>query len=279
MPAFTAPDGTRLVYHVDGEGPPLVCLPGGPMRASSYLGDLGGLSAHRRLLRFDLRGTGDSQTPGDTTSYRCDRLVEDVEALRVHLGLERLDLLGHSAGANLAVRYAARHPGRVGRLLLVTPSVLAVGIDIAPRDRLAAARKRSGEPWFAVAYAALEEITQGRATPGAWESVAPFWYRSWDRAARALQAADAEEKNHEAVPVFAADGAFEPQGTRAALAELPAPVLLVAGEVDVAAPPRAVGEFAGLFPRSEWVVQPRGSHYPWVDDPEHFVGVVTKFLG
>jgi hypothetical protein len=44
MPAFTAPDGTELAYHVVGEGEPLLCLPGGPMRASAYLGDLGGLA-------------------------------------------------------------------------------------------------------------------------------------------------------------------------------------------------------------------------------------------
>jgi hypothetical protein len=45
-PAFRAFDGTELAYHVrgDGDGAPLICLPGGPMRASAYLGDLGGLS-------------------------------------------------------------------------------------------------------------------------------------------------------------------------------------------------------------------------------------------
>ncbi|MCX5527692.1 alpha/beta hydrolase [Streptomyces bobili] len=279
MPTFTAPDGTLLAYHVDGDGPPLVCLPGGPMRASSYLGDLGGLTAHRRLIRFDLRGTGESATPQDPTSYRCDRLVDDVEALRVHLGVERWDLLGHSAGANLAVLYAARHPDRVARLLLVTPSVMAVGVEITPEDRLAAVREREGEPWFADAYLALEEITQGRGTPERWEAVAPFWYRRWDERAQALQAADAVEKNQEAVPVFAAEGAFDPAGTRAALAELAVPVLLCAGEVDLAAPPRAIAEFAGLFPKAELVVQTEGSHHPWVDDPAQFVATVTDFLG
>ncbi|MFD5265112.1 alpha/beta fold hydrolase [Streptomyces sp. NPDC058335] len=279
MPTFTVSDGTSLAYHTDGDGPLLICLPGGPMRASSYLGDLGGLTAHRRLIRLDLRGTGDSAIPRDPMSYRCDRLVDDVEALRVHLGVEQMDLLAHSAGANLAVRYAARHPDRIARLLLVTPSVMAVGIEITPEDRLATVRRREGEPWFGDAYAALEEITQGRATPERWEAVAPFWYRRWDGAAQALQAADAEEKNKEAVPVFAGEGAFDPQATRAALADLTAPVLLIAGEVDVAGPPRAMAEFAGLFPKAELVVQAEGSHHPWVDDPAQFVSMVNEFLG
>src|SRR5215472_18943699 len=101
MPSFSAADGTELAYHVHGEGIPLLCVPGGPMRASAYLGDLGGLSAHRRLIMLDLRGTGTSAVPADPGSYRCDRLAADVSALQDHLGLESADLLGHSAGANI----------------------------------------------------------------------------------------------------------------------------------------------------------------------------------
>uniref|UniRef100_UPI0004CA5479 alpha/beta fold hydrolase n=1 Tax=Streptomyces sp. NRRL S-146 TaxID=1463884 RepID=UPI0004CA5479 len=118
MPVFSAPDGIRLAFHLRGEGEPLVVLPGGPMRASAYLGDLGGLDAHRQLVLLDLRGT-ESEKPADPGTYRCDRLVDDVEALRRHLGLERMDVLAHSAGGSLAMLYAARHPERLGRLALV----------------------------------------------------------------------------------------------------------------------------------------------------------------
>src|SRR5262249_55739863 len=102
MNTFHATDGTELVYHVLGPGAPPTGLPGGPMRASRYLGSLGGLSEGRRLILLDLRGTGDSAVPADHASYRCDRLIGDVDALRAHLGLEAIDLLGHSAGANIA---------------------------------------------------------------------------------------------------------------------------------------------------------------------------------
>ena len=61
------------------------------MQASAYLGDLGGLSAHRTLILVDLRGTGASSVPGDPASYRCDRLVDDVEALRTHLMEDGVD--------------------------------------------------------------------------------------------------------------------------------------------------------------------------------------------
>ncbi|MFF5985241.1 alpha/beta fold hydrolase [Streptomyces olindensis] len=278
MPAFTAPDGTTLAYHVAGDGPPLVCLPGGPMQDSVYLGELGGLTAHRTLIRLDLRGTGRSAVPGDAASYRCDRQVEDVEALREELGLERLDLLGHSAGANLAVLYVARRPVRVGRLALVTPSVFAVGLDITAEDRLETARLRRDEPWFAPAYASLEAITAGRATDGDWAAVAPFWYRRWDDEARAFRAAEEQQRNGDAAARYASDGAFDPGATRTALAAFPSPVLVLAGEYDVAAPARVMKEYAALFPRGEAVVQSGVGHFPWLDDPGPFAAALVAFL-
>jgi pimeloyl-ACP methyl ester carboxylesterase len=270
MPTFTAPDGTTLAYHVSGDGPPLVCLPGGPMQDSVYLGDLGGLTARRTLIRLDLRGTGHSATPSDPATYRCDRQVADVEALRAELGLDRLDLLAHSGGANLAVLYAARHPDRVARLALITPSVYAVGLRISTEDRLATARLRREEPWFAQAYAALESIAAGRPTPDAWEAVAPFWFARWDDEARAVRAAEEKQRNDEAAAVYASEGAFTPEATRKALADFPSPVLLLAGECDVAAPSRVMAEYAALFPNAELVVQPGAAHFPWLDDAERF---------
>ncbi len=276
-PAFSAYDGTRLAYRVIGDGRPLVCLPGGPTD-SAYLGDLGGLTAHRRLIRLDLRGTGRSAVPEDAASYRCDRLVEDVEALREHLGLDRIDLLAHCAGANLAVLYASRHPARVRRLALITPSVRAVGIPISAALRLATARLRRDEPWFPASFAALEAIAAGQATDGSWQAVAPFSYGRWDEAARAHQAAADERMNMEVVAAFGAEGAFTPDATRSALARFASPVLLLAGEVDPGAPPATVAEFAGVFPHAEFVVQPGAGHHPWLDDPERFAAATAGFL-
>lgn len=64
MATFSASDGTRLAYRSYREGEPVLCIPGGPAD-SRYLGDLGGLSAHRRLIVPDLRGTGRSAVPED----------------------------------------------------------------------------------------------------------------------------------------------------------------------------------------------------------------------
>ncbi|GAA3825810.1 alpha/beta hydrolase [Sphaerisporangium flaviroseum] len=279
MPTFSAPDGIDLAYHEIGEGVPVVCLPGGPMQDSAYLGELGGLSAHRQLIMVDPRGTGQSAIPEDADSYRCDRLVDDIEALRVHLGLDRMDLLAHSAGANLGVLYTARYPDRVSKLMLITPSTFAVGIVPTGEARLEIARLRKDELWFDAAFAALEAIVAGNATADSWKAIDPFFYGRWDAAAQAHQAAGDAHRNNEAAAAFGAEGAYDPDATRAALAAFNAPVLLLAGEVDLNSMPSVVAEFAELFPNAEFVVQPGAGHFPWLDDAERFVATTATFLG
>jgi pimeloyl-ACP methyl ester carboxylesterase len=279
MPIFSAPDGTALAFRLFGSGgEPVACLPGGPMRAGAYLGDLGGLGARRRLAVPDLRGTGESEAPADPATYRCDRQVEDVEALRKHLGLERLDLLGHSAGASLAVLYAARYPGRLRRLVLVAPSPRAVGLQLPVAERRRIMARRAGAPWFDAAAAAYEAIAAGTATSADWAAMAPMYYGRWDDAARRHQAAEPGQRNGAAARVYDADGAFEPERTRAALGVVDAPVLVLTGELDWIASPAVTGEFAALFPDARVVVLPGAAHYPWLDDAPAFVSAVAGFL-
>ncbi len=275
---LAAHDATMLAYRALGDGVPLVCLPGGPMQDSGYLGDLGGLSRCLQLILVDYRGTGRSGSPTDTRSYRCDRLVDDVEALREHLGLDCFDLLAHCAGANVAALYASRHPERIGKLVLITPSTRAVGIIATSEMRREIVRLREAEPWFVPASTAFEAIQAGQATDTDWEAITPLTYGRWDAAARAHHESGDEQRNDEAAVVFGAEGAFDPTVTRAALATFGAQVLLLAGELDVAAPPRVVVQFAGVFPNATVVIQPGGGHSPWLDDPAWFTTTVATFL-
>ncbi|CAL9354633.1 alpha/beta fold hydrolase [Streptomyces sp. enrichment culture] len=276
MPTFPAPDGTRLAFHVRGEGEPLIVLPGGPMRASAYLGNLGGLDAHRRLVLLDLRGTGESGVPADPATYRCDRLVDDVEALRIRLGLERMDLLAHSAGGSLALLYAARYPRRIARLALVTATPWALGWPATADDRRTAARMRASEPWFAEAFPAFEAWLDGS---GDFDPVlVPFFHGRWDDTARAHADREEAETNDEAADVYGGDGAYDPEATRDALARLAAPVLVLAGGADGGPSPALARRTAGVFPHAECVVQPGAGHYPWLDDPEWFTRRVSAFF-
>ncbi|GAA4600195.1 pimeloyl-ACP methyl ester carboxylesterase [Actinoplanes octamycinicus] len=278
MESFDAPDGTSLALHRSGAGEPLVCLPGGPMQAAAYLGDLGGLAADRQLVIPDLRGTGASAVPADPATYRCDHQVGDVEALREHAGLDRFDLLGHSAGATIALLYAARHPDRIRRLVLVNASPRVVGLEITDLDRRQVAEERRGEPWFPEAFAALERVQSGQATPADGRALAPFIYGRWDAETQAYSAREAGQKNRLAAATYYADGAFDPLTVRTELAALPAPVLLIAGEADLQLPPKSAAEYAGLFAQAELAMVPGGGHFAWLDDADWFRQQVTGFL-
>ncbi|MEV4426839.1 alpha/beta fold hydrolase [Streptomyces sp. NPDC049602] len=278
MPTFTTYDGTELAYRIKGEGEPLVCLAGGPMRDAGYLGDLGGLAAHRALVLLDARGTGASAVPADPGTYRCDRQIGDVEALRAHLGLERIDLLGHSAGGNLAVLYAAAHPERIRSLVLVTSAGRALGVETTDEEWDKAVELFADRDWYAQARAALDTIGPDTPLRRVYEIAAPFGYGRWDTAAQEHAAAGEREINWEAAPAYHGEGAYDPQATRRALGALTAPVLIVAGEYDAGPTPAKAAEAAAFFPHAELVVQQGAGHFPWVDDAEAFVRPIAAFL-
>jgi pimeloyl-ACP methyl ester carboxylesterase len=275
---FVSYDGTRIGYHVLGTGRPLICLPGGPGRASEYLGDLGGLAGARQLVLPDTRGTGASADAANPGSYRCDRLVGDVEGLHAHLGFERVDVLGHSAGANLAVLYAAAHPERIDHLVLLTPGLEALGVEITDEQQQAAMRRRAGEPWYAEALSAAQKAEAGDDSPQTRNGWMPFLYGRWDDAARAHATMGMNERARAVQAQFAADGAFEPAATAAALARLDAPVLVFGGELDII-PGQALERAAGLLRRAEVMMQPGAGHFPWLDDPAWFTQALNGFLG
>ena len=110
MPSFASYDESEVHYSLFGVPThAVICLPGGPLRSTRYLGNLGGLDAHIALLLVEL------------PHRRVDRIVGDIEALRVHLDRDRLDIVAHSASASLALLYASAHPDRVNRVALITP--------------------------------------------------------------------------------------------------------------------------------------------------------------
>jgi pimeloyl-ACP methyl ester carboxylesterase len=278
MPSFVSYDGTEIGYHVTGDGEPLVCLPGGPGRAAGYLGDLGGLGGARRLISVDSRGTGSSGDPADPGSFRVDRLVRDVDALRVHLGLERMDLLAHSAGAVLATLYAAACPDRLSSLILVTPGLAAIGVEATEEQFRADLARRAAESWYSSALPALEKILAGDRSMDAYRASRPFYYGRWDETAEAHSAVGVSERHQAARDGFFAGVTLDPGATRAALKELTAPVLLYAGELDPIVTPALVREAAAVFNDATVVVQAGAGHFPWIDDPAGFAAAISSFL-
>jgi proline iminopeptidase len=143
----------RLWYKVAGHGakgaPPLLFLHGGPgYNSYSFEAQAGGtLEKKLQVIYFDQRGSGRSERPG-RGEYSIAALVDDIEALRKTLGVDKLALMGHSFGGTLALEYAAKYPGHVAQMVLVSaasdiPAACAARVDYIARhygDRLDKAR-------------------------------------------------------------------------------------------------------------------------------------------
>jgi pimeloyl-ACP methyl ester carboxylesterase len=278
MTDFLSYDATLLSYRYTGVGESVVCLPGGPGRSADYLGDLGGLAADRRLVLFDPRGTGSSAVPAGLDTMRADRLVDDVEALRLHLGMDQMDLLAHSAAGNVAILYAARHPHRVRRLTLLTPGSQALGVEPTDEEFLAAVRLRAGEPWYPRAYDGALALLTGDDSPATLAAVAPLNYGRFDAAAAAHAATTAHQTAAVAAAQFFPPNGFATDAVRTAVRHLAAPVLVYAGTLDVMPTAEQAAELADLFPHGTVTVQPDAGHHPWLDDGDWFVSTIVAFL-
>ena len=116
--------GATIYYEVTGAGParPLLLVNGGPGFDHTYLHQANtwdAIGKSRQIIFYDQRGNGRSTGNHKGQALGLKAQVDDLEALRAHLGLERMDLLGHSWGGYLVMAYAALHPDRIAHLILV----------------------------------------------------------------------------------------------------------------------------------------------------------------
>lgn len=275
-------DGVRLWYRVAGpaSGEPVVFLHGGPGEGSQTFAKFAGPALERRLrmVYLDQRGSGRSERPKDAAAYSIDRLVEDVEALRRELGVERISLIGHSFGTVLALEYAARHPEHVSRVVLAAavpdlPALLRIQCDELARTdpaayrRAAAAGGRSGcNPFAAYDGAAQKAFVYRNMFPDA----------ATGRRVDAADSADGLGNTGELSRALFGGGFMHYRFEGAAAVS--APVLIVAGGADhqaVVAPQRAL---AAALPRGRLVVLPGRGHFMFVEDPDGFARLVIPFL-
>lgn len=116
MPTLNAADGCRIYYEVDGDGPPLMLIPGLGGSADFWSDVARHLTPHFRVISFDHRGTGRSDRP--LGQYCIEQIARDTIAILDEAGIERAHLAGHSTGGVIAQVIALDHVARVDRLVI-----------------------------------------------------------------------------------------------------------------------------------------------------------------
>ncbi|MCZ7649052.1 MAG: alpha/beta fold hydrolase [Planctomycetota bacterium] len=116
--------GLRYHYLDEGQGEPLVMVHGNPTWSFYFRNLVAAFRSHYRCVAPDHIGCGFSDKPGDERyAYTLDRRVDDLEALLERLGLrEDLTLILHDWGGMIGLAYAARHPERVRRFVILNTS-------------------------------------------------------------------------------------------------------------------------------------------------------------
>lgn len=126
----------NLAYHIAGSGPDTVLVPLGVLLEVP----LTPLTRSHTVVFYDPRGRGRSTSYADTTLSTFAADVGDIEQVRSALGISRLSLIGFSYLAAVAAEYAATHPDRVERLVLLSPVELTDSLAQLRDDREALAR-------------------------------------------------------------------------------------------------------------------------------------------
>lgn len=270
-----------------GSGPPLVLLNGGPGDDHRYLRPVAErLGRGRRCVLYDQRGCGESRLAYlDETTLHIDQFVADLDALREALGVKRIDVLGHSWGAMLALIYTMTHPEGVARQVLVGMGPLNPELaDVATANLL--------QPLSDDERASLADLKAARRAAVAAGDMAAqaklhirqmrdFSSRAWffDRGAAARFADD-----------FGALYNFNPLVTPhlwptvqaidilAGIEGLDVPTLAIYGQQDFE--PITQGYLLReRMPHVDVCLINRCGHVPWREQPERFYAAVEAFLG
>ncbi|HEV3342589.1 MAG TPA: alpha/beta hydrolase [Pirellulales bacterium] len=119
MAFLTAPDGVRLHYRIEGEGPPLILHAGAGCDSELWrvAGHLEPLAKGYRCVLFDHRGHGLSDKPRGAEANHINRYVADVVALLDQLGLKRAAFWGYSNGSSVGLKVAQDYPTRIEALI------------------------------------------------------------------------------------------------------------------------------------------------------------------
>lgn len=271
MPPVTV-NGVRLVYEDLGAGErPLVLVHGLTGFRDDFRERLPALTAFGRTIVYDQRGHGDSANTGDPASYSFDQLVADLAGLLDARGVAGCDLLGHSMGGMIALRFALAHPARVASLVLMDTAARAP--DRMPRAPFAAAGAIARADGMAALAALLRARAAGEADrPAAERRLEAEWGEAyWERRRRRFTAMDPE-----AFAVLTLE-LIDQAPLTDRLAEIGCPTTVIVGEQDAGflAPS---SELAAGIPGARLVRIANAAHSPQIENPSAWMAAIGAHL-
>lgn len=253
------PDPVRSAFSVEGEGEPLFLIHGIGASRASFAGLIPLLKSQYRCISYDLRGHGASPVP--KPPYTLDDLVEDLEALRKELGIERAHVAGHSLGGMIGPAYARRYPQHVLTLGLWSTAAFRTGDDSAKVKGVVAAMRSKGIPQV------LETLRDRWFTP-------EFAERRPDVITRRMQQViDTDPEVFLSVFDIYAETEMSPW-----LHEVKHPCLVLTGENDGGCNPRLNRQIAAALPDAELVILPVLRHAILLEAAGQVAPPVLDFL-
>ncbi len=282
-----------LIYTMSmGRGDPLVIVHGGPGASHDYfLPYLLPLARHNRLVFIDERGSGKSEKLEDVKQYTVENMVEDLEAVRVALGLGKINLLGHSFGGVLAQAYAFKYQARLSHLILCSTFHSTKALNevfrvmkenMTPELRLRIESMEAGGLFGHGKDFEKNRYTSEYMTAAWGEGYFPYLYRNhpdpnYDPTQFSGTSWDLYREMWGSHGEFVVDGNLVSVEYADRLATIAVPTLLTVGDHDET-DPRLVRDMSARIPGSKLVVLPRSGHMTFVDQPRLFLAAVEEFL-
>jgi haloalkane dehalogenase len=272
--------GVRMHFLDEGEGEPLVCVHGNPTWSFYYREVVRAFRGSHRVVVPDHVGCGLSDKPGDGDyDYTLARRVEDLGSLLDHLALDEINLMVHDWGGAIGLAWAARHPERVRRLIILNTGAFHLPAGKSLPWQLWVVRNT---PVGALLVRGFNAFARGATHLAATRTRLPKElrdaycapYDSWSARISNLRFV-------QDIPLASSDPAYgvvtETSEKLSLLADKP--ILICWGSRDFVFDHHFLAEFRRIFPAAQVREFDDCGHYVLEDAPEEIIELMRGFLG